>query len=262
VTERLENHRWTVDVEPRAGGRVGRLCADGSELLIGRDDVVTSVSSVNWGSYPMVPWAGRIRRGRFSFGGRTFQLPINFGRHAIHGVGLICAWQVTERTATAIDLELDLPDDMRWPFGGTAQQRIELDGPTVTMHLSVTADDRPFPASLGWHPWFRKPDALEFHPTGMYARDDDHIAVDQLVDVPPPPWDDCFVNTEPVVVTINGVTVRLTSDCDHWVVYDEPTQATCIEPQTGPPDAFNIRPNMVDPGASLGAWYRLEIIGR
>ena len=52
------------------------------------------------------------------------------------------------------------------------------------------------PASLGWHPWFRKPDRLDFHPEAMYRRDDEHIAVDELVDVPPGPWDDCFVNND------------------------------------------------------------------
>jgi aldose 1-epimerase len=262
MTEQLHNDRWAMEIEPLAGGRVGRLGADGTDLLIGRNDLADGPTSVNWGSYPMVPWAGRIRRGQFSFEGRVFQLPINFGRHAIHGVGLIAEWTVGSRTDTSIGLELVLPRDMRWPFGGTARQRIELDGATLTMTLSVTADDRAFPASLGWHPWFRKPESFDFHPSRMYARDDDQMTIDQLVDVPPGPWDDCFVNDQPVVVGIEGATVRLTSNCDHWVVYDEPAVATCIEPQTGPPDAPNIRPNIVGPGATLSAWYRLEIIDR
>jgi len=44
-------------------------------------------SPLAWGSYPMVPWAGRIRHGRFRFDGEEYELPINFGAHAIHGVG-------------------------------------------------------------------------------------------------------------------------------------------------------------------------------
>ena len=261
MTERIYNGRWEVEVAPRAGGRVAQLFADGVPLLVGRDDVATP-TSVNWGSYPMVPWAGRIRHGRFSFEGRGFQLPIDFGPHAIHGVGLIGTWTVTKRTEITIELELALPHDMRWPFGGTAHQRIELDDTSLTMHLSVTADDRPFPASLGWHPWFRKPDSLEFHPTSMYARDDEQMTVDRLVGVPPGPWDDCFINDRPVLVTIDETTVQLTSDCDHWVVYDEPELATCVEPQTGPPDAPNIRPSIVAPGATLTAWFRFEILDR
>ena len=63
---------------------------------------------------------------------------------------------------------------------------------------------------------------------------------------------------------IDGVHVTISSACDHWVVYDEPPHATCVEPQTGPPDAFNIRPEVVEPGASYSADFQLRasIVGR
>jgi aldose 1-epimerase len=92
----------------------------------------------------------------------------------------------------------------------------------------------------------------------MYRRDDDHIAVDELVAVPPPPWDDCFVNHEPVVLRIDGLDITITSACTHWVVYDEPPHATCVEPQTGPPDAVTIRPDVLEPGDSSTAGFRLR----
>jgi aldose 1-epimerase len=37
-----------------------------------------------------------------------------------------------------------------------------------------------------------------------------------------------------------GLTVTVASDCDHWVIYDQPEHATCVEPQSGPPDAANL----------------------
>jgi aldose 1-epimerase len=133
-------------------------------------------------------------------------------------------------------------------------------GPShVGMTMQVTATDRAFPVSFGWHPWFRKPESVEFRPERMYRRDHDGITVDELVDVPPGPWDDCFVNRSAVLVRIAGRTLRLTSDCTDWVVYDEPAHATCIEPQTGPPDAFTIAPRILEPGGAHRAWYRIEI---
>ncbi len=93
----------------------------------------------------------------------------------------------------------------------------------------------------------------------MYRRDDDHITLGELVDVPPGPWDDCFVNHEPIAMMIDGIEVTLRSDCTHWVVYDEPAHATCVEPQTGPPDAFNIAPRILQRFGSAAAWYRLDI---
>ena len=75
---------------------------------------------------------------------------------------------------------------------------------------------------------------FDFHPRAMFRRDDEHIAVNELVAVPPGPWDDCFVNEEPVALTIDGIDLLLESDCRDWVVYDMPAHATCVEPQSAP----------------------------
>ena len=243
-----------AELAPDAGGRLAQLTFDDVPLVIGRG---TDLSPIDWGLYPMVPWAGRIRRGRFTFDGVDHQLPINFGDHAIHGVGFTRPWEVAAHDDRHASLMLDMPTDDTWPFGGVASQQITVDDAGITLVITATATDAAFPVSLGWHPWFRKPSKLDFRPSAMYRRDDDHIAVDELVDVPPGPWDDCFVNTEPVRMTIDGVDLRLTSNNDTWVVYDEPEHATCIEPQTGPPDAFNLAPRRVDPGDSLSTWYRI-----
>ena len=55
-----------------------------------------------------------------------------------------------------------------------------------------------------------------------------------------------------------GQRLRLSSDCEDWVVYDETAHSTCIEPQTGPADAFNIAPRVLAPGQSLQAWFLIE----
>ena len=76
----------------------------------------------------------------------------------------------------------------------------------------------------------------------------------ELVGPSAPPWDDCFVNTAPVVLHYHRdwvPRVTITSDCDHYVVYDEPTHATCVEPQSGPPDSPTIRPRLITPGHPL-----------
>ena len=36
------------------------------------------------------------------------------------------------------------------------------------------------------------------------------------------------------MIMIDDVDVTLTSPCTDWVVFDEPSHATCVEPQTGP----------------------------
>ncbi len=253
----IGNDRIRVEVAPGHGGRLAAIVVDGVDLLVRLGAAPDATNKTGWGCYPMVPWAGRVRDGRFTFRGRRHQLPITFGGHAIHGVGFAMPWTVADHDAASIELELTMPNDVRWPFGGTAHQRIMVDGDRIGLELTTTAADRAFPASIGWHPWFRKPERIDFAPTAMYRRDRHGITVDELVEVPPGPWDDCFVNERPVAVTIDGITVTLTSDCVDWVVFDERPYATCVEPQTAPPDAPNIRPHVLEPGEALTACCEL-----
>lgn len=245
-----------VDVAPRAGGRIAQIRVDGVAQLIGAGEV--GQSCIAWGCYPMLPWVGRIRHGRFAFAGRDWQLPLNLQAHAIHGVGFALPWQVDEVTPVSAALSLALPQDEHWPFGGSARQKIELEERCLRLTLAVQAGAQAMPAELGWHPWFRKPDALDFHPQAMYPRDDEGIAQLPLVAPSAGPWDDCFLHRGDIWLRRGTQQLRLQSGCEHWVVYDGTAHATCVEPQTGPPDAFTLAPRVLAPGQSLQATFQLS----
>lgn len=252
----IGNGALAVSIAPYAGGRIAQISCDRVAWLSSFDHTQAAIA---WGSYPMLPWAGRIRHGRFRVDGALYQLPPNLGRHAIHGVGFTMPWDVATRTPAKIELSLILPSDQHWPFGGSARQRIRVEGRTLRLELSVTAGNEFMPRPvIGWHPWFLKPDAMDFRPEAAYPRDGEGIAVRPLHAPSPGPRDDCFINTHPVLLHRIGQTLRLRSDCIHWVVYDEPTHATCVEPQSGPPDAFNLDPGVLAPGATVSAWFELE----
>lgn len=252
----IGNEALAVSIAPQAGGRIAQISCDGVNWLSSFDRTDAAIA---WGSYPMLPWAGRIRHGRFRVDGTPCQLPPNLGPHAIHGVGFTMPWDVAMLAPASIELSLTLPSDDRWPFGGSARQLIRAEGHALRLELSVTAGDRPMPRPVvGWHPWFLKPDAMDFHLEAAYPRDGEGIAMRPLHAPPLGPWDDCFINTHPILLHRMGQTLRLRSDCNHWVVYDEPSHATCVEPQSGPPDAFNLDPAVLAPGATVSAWFELE----
>ena len=237
-----------VIVRPEHGGRIGSVTVDGRELLV----TGHPLGPVQWGSYPMAPWAGRIRHGRFSFAGAAHQLPLAAPPHALHGVVLDRPWRVDGPDAISIEM------DERWPYRGRVSQRFAVadDGLDVTMTLEA---DEPMPAVIGWHPWFRRrlepgsePVTLAFDAAEMLVRDGEGIPTGERIAPPPGPWDDAFtgLRSNPVLAW-PGLRFELASSCAWWVVYTYPEHAVCVEPQSGPPDAANSGPEVVEPGAPL-----------
>ena len=276
-----------MTVSPSAGGRVRQISVDGVGLLAEPTD--GDPQSTGWGSFPMAPWAGRIRNGRFTFMGEDIALELNHedggrdgggggvsptrpgtigalpdedrDRHAIHGTTFSRPWTVDASTATELEMSCQLVGALGWPFAGIARQTVSLapDGADFTMSVESSGDSV-FPASLGWHPWFAKPDRLDFDPLAMYEQDAAGLPTGRLVPVPAGPWDDCFVNRRPVRLQYERAiasSVTVSSAAHDWVIYDGPEHATCVEPQSGPPDAPTIRPTIVAPGCPLGLTMRI-----
>lgn len=239
------------------GGRLASLVVHGHELIITAGDD----EAFGWGSFPMVPYAGRVAAGRFSSGGVDHTLPITMTPNAIHGTAWTQAWQRLSDTEMGAEL------GAAWPLGGAVTQTIELTDDYLEVVLTVTAGDHAMPAMVGWHPWFRRrllqdPSVsaqLEFDASTMYELDDVMIPTGRRTEPSEGPWDSCFTDVaQPLSVTWPGaVRLDLTSTCDHWVVYDRPDHAVCVEPQSGAPDAFNQAPVLLGAGQSLTESFRM-----
>jgi aldose 1-epimerase len=247
-----------VVLDPRDGGRITSLEVAGAELLGG---VGTGV--IEHGSFLMAPWAGRIRDGVLHVDGVSHQLPtVRTHPHAGHGLVMDRPWEVLGASAAHLRITCDL--DSRWPFPGHVVQEFRLEGGHLDQQVEVHAGQAPFPATVGWHPWFRRALAsgevaeLAFEAQGMLLRDVAGIPSGDVVAVPPGPWDDCFVGVRwPMTITWPGmVRLRISSDTAFAVVYDECADVFCVEPQSGPPDGPNTSPRMVRPGDPLVASTR------
>jgi aldose 1-epimerase len=263
---RLETSDARIDVDLAVGGRLASFVVDGRELLVTSDPNI-----FNWGCYTMAPFAGRLRNGRFEYAGQNWQLPLNMGPHAMHGVVYDRPWRaIDERT-----IEADLGNP--WPFAGRVVHRFDLTPGRLSFRLELQAHV-PMPAALGWHPWFaRRPAAaaadaspageleLDFEAGAMYDRDADGIPSGRLVAPKPRPWDDCFTDLRrpPVLRWPGFLELTVESDAPAWVVYDEPAHAICVEPETAAPDSLNRSPEVIRPGHPLVAemswrWRRIQ----
>lgn len=254
---RLESSTASATISLTKGGRLASLIVHGRELLLTAGDD----AAFGWGSFPMVPYAGRVAAGQFDLDGVGYSLPITMDPNAIHGT----AWRQVWAKVSDTEIRTDLGPD--WPLGGSVAQTFSLDDDALEITLSVTAGDRAMPAMVGWHPWFRRhllsdpriSAQLEFTAATMYELDDVMIPTGRMVPPSPGPWDSCFTDVEqPLSLTWPGVVrLDLSSSCDHWVIYDRPDHAICVEPQSDAPDAFNRAPTILAAGETSSETFRI-----
>ncbi len=201
----------------------------------------------------MVPYAGRVRDARLDFAGRRHELLRRLPPHAIHGTVFEKPWVLEESSSRHCRLVTTL--DPGWPFAGRVVHDIELLDDRLTMRLTVEATDD-MPVQIGWHPWFRKPTNRRLDFTASFRRDPDGITIPEPVQPaaigPDGTNDDCFADPEGVLrITVDQHDLELSSSCRYWVVYDQPPSATCVEPQSGPPNGVNDEPFVLRSGRTL-----------
>lgn len=253
----INSETLRVELAAEAGGRIRQIIFAGCELLVpsaGR-------SILEWGMYPMAPWPGRIARGEFSWRGGSYQVDPNLGLDAIHGTVFDQPFDVVDSDSSRCNLRADL--DERWPWAGSVEHRIEVDGSALTTRLQLESTAETFPGGLGWHPWFvREGDpAIYLDATGAYP------ARDLIPTGPPQPIegelrlegplddrriDDVFVIAEsPIVIEWAEVklTISTSSNMMHVCVYTPP-DAFCVEPMTCAADAFNLEARGIHAGAA------------
>ncbi|MFG2194938.1 aldose 1-epimerase [Streptomyces sp. NPDC048639] len=258
---RLEAGDAELTLLPALGCRIGSLRVGGTELLR---------QGAKYGTFPMVPWCGRVDHGRFRDGAEMRQLPINNPPHAIHGTGRDTVWRTARTDKTAAVCTYDLADP--WPYQGRVTQLVELAEDSVTLTMGVETIGDSFPAQAGWHPWFLRnlgdggADAeVSFAPEWQEERGEDHLPTGRRIPPQPRPWDDCFGMPDGVDVTLTWpgqLELRVTSRAEWVVLYDEQPEAVCVEPQSGPPNGLNTLPQLVTPVEPLEisttwTWRRL-----
>lgn len=220
-----------------------------------------------YGSFPMVPWVGRLGNGQLDANGKTWQLPANKPPHALHGMACYSLWNIVELTSDSLTLSMTLAEP--WPWKGHVIQRITLQDNALIMRLEIHSETDTFPASAGWHPWFAKwvdaPQDVSGLPTDealqlRFAADwQEELGANELptgkrISPRPGPWDDCFGFTEGVSVDLEWpgkLALNMTSGAPGLVVFDKQPDATCVNPLTQAPNAINTAPEYVSPAQPL-----------
>ncbi|MBV9125944.1 MAG: aldose 1-epimerase [Planctomycetes bacterium] len=117
----------------------------------------------------LFPFPNRIRDGRFSWEGKTYQLPLNDSskKNAIHGFACRHPWRVVDQGAEAESGWLtgefwaskDAPESLAlWPADHRIRLTYRLQGRRLRLEALVENPDTvSLPFGLGFHPYFRVP---------------------------------------------------------------------------------------------------------
>ena len=124
----------------------------------------------------LFPFPNRIRGGRFTFGGKDYQLPINKPPNAIHGFAIQADWEVVAHGVDAsgahvagrFQIAKQAPEMLaHWPADAILELKYTLAGRRLTLEIAVTNPSAgPLPYGFGIHPYFRLP----MEPGGDQAR--------------------------------------------------------------------------------------------
>jgi aldose 1-epimerase len=139
------------------------------DMLYTAPDWPTNPVPTRSGHPVLFPFPNRLSAGRFTFRGRTYQLPLNeaSGKHAIHGFTPRNPWRVRSLTADEdratitgqFRLSKDLPEAVgSWPGDPTLTLTYVLTQEALRVEAEIdNPGPLPLPCGLGYHPYLKIP---------------------------------------------------------------------------------------------------------
>jgi aldose 1-epimerase len=128
-----------------------------------RQDIITGYTGakgkVGGQGDVLIPFPGRVRDGRYTFEGQSYQMDCNDkdGPNAIHGFLRLVPWEITEQSDRAVAFSTTLKADAHpgYPFALCATIAYTLDLGRLTCRFSlVNIGERAAPVAAGFHPYF------------------------------------------------------------------------------------------------------------
>ncbi|MCI0683863.1 MAG: aldose 1-epimerase [Gemmataceae bacterium] len=156
-----------VEIWPALGFNAYRWCVAGEEILYRDAAFFDELKPTRSGIPILFPFPNRIRAGRFTWEGKSYQLPLNdsAGANAIHGFVVRRPWRVTGDGADAgqawVTAEFDSARDAAdavdlWPAAYLLRITYRLMAGEVRIEAAVeNPAPTPLPFGLGYHPYFR-----------------------------------------------------------------------------------------------------------
>src|SRR5579871_2056309 len=171
----------------------------------------------------LIPFPGRVRDGRYTFEGLSYQMFCNDkdGPNAIHGFLRLVPWEIAQQSENAItfSIALNADDHPGYPFALLASVAYMLDESGLTCHFAIlNIGERTAPVAAGFHPYFTvgsdriDEDTLQV-PMAATLQMENLLPTGQIIPVDGTPYD--FRRPQPIgATTFNTCYVRPLRDPD------------------------------------------------
>lgn len=242
----------------------------------------------------LFPFASRIPDGAYKFLGKHYQLALNNGDNAIHGLVRKNKFQVTEQVIAEdhayIKLSYEIREPEGYPFSVdfTVQYQLSANGTFTLTYEAKNIGTEPCPAMFGWHPYFQlgneNADAWKINiPSDTIVVFDNRMSPIDTAPFPiagPMPLfkkalDNAFIvknngdkATTQLISENQRVTLEIVQETgegkfNYLVVYTPPARDCIgIEPLTANVNAFNNGEglNIIAPGTSISGTVTLNLV--
>jgi aldose 1-epimerase len=218
--------------------------------------------SDTYASSILFPFANRIKDGTYQYKGETYKFEINQveEKNALHGLVYNKTFKILNKNTTddeaSVILEYkELNVSKGFPYTYAIQLKYVFTKDSLNLSVSVkNTDAKPFPFTLGWHPYFYSSDlhssTLIFNSTKKLILGDRNITtgvedidVVDVFEVKGKQLDDCYIlDSNKIVFKTPDYDMEMTasSEDNYLQMYIPPKANTiAIEPTTGVSDSFN-----------------------
>jgi aldose 1-epimerase len=233
-------------------------------------------SMTHGGCAVLLPYAGRIRNGTYSYEGRNYSLPRNSEGNAIHGFLKDATMEVRRRTEESVDLQTLLAHP-----GYPSKLEVKISYRVYSAGFSayctvVNVGKRNAPLSIGFHPYFAGGEWRIEHECNVEKLElsDDYFpdGAKQSFNFngkkfgTTNSFDDCFYFPCDAVLKANLTRLKIRKkNMPYVVVYNgrwAEDKSVAFEPYTSAPDAFNNGYGLVNllVGRSYDCGFEVELV--
>ncbi|MCE4607648.1 MAG: aldose 1-epimerase [Caldisphaeraceae archaeon] len=235
----LRKDKLKAEIE-EVGSYLYSLSINGKDVLLRGDKKNFTLG----GMAILVPFANRIREGKYTFEGKEYALERNEEGNAIHGLILDKRFSIREKSDDSVSLEY-LLSNRGYPAKIRVEVSYTLGVSSLKTKISVTnIDSVSAPLVVGAHPYFLVSDDWKIEPKKVKkCLAINHIPTGKIIDFDlstNKEYDDCFYICGSLRLISSYSSIRISSsNMCFYQIYTGVKGAVAIEPMSGVPDAFN-----------------------